>query len=152
MEFSEAIKRNYLVYGKVHEQEERKDNSLKSTGPPQTVTVAVANGNMSPYTDGTSVMLSCTVTDANPAATIQWKKDGTDLTGETSSMLTISMAVETGAYSCEASNSVASNVGSNSETVTILGKMTLIWQNLEHGASANLWSISKAFLSLFTIF
>ena len=103
-----------------------------SLGPPQTVTLAVTNGNMSPYTDGTTVMLTCTVTGANPPATTQWRKNGSDVTGETGATLIISMAAQTGDYTCAASNSVASDVTSNAETLTIRGLLIEIFMLSEH--------------------
>ena len=74
---------------------------------------------MSPYTAGTNVELTCTVTGANPAATIQWVRGSSLVAGETSTTLTISTAAESGNYRCVANNSQGNNSGT-SGTITIV--------------------------------
>lgn len=89
------------------------------------MTVAVTGGSMAAYPEGTPVELTCTVTGDNPAATIQWQKDGTNVpstAGGTASPLSISSIADSGAYSCIATNSVAGVTSSNTETVTIQGE------------------------------
>ena len=86
------------------------------------MTVAVSSGYAQPYIEGNPVMLTCIVTGDNPSASIQWQKDGTDISMATTSPLTISTADDSGSYACLASNDVSSNVASNVETVTICRK------------------------------
>ena len=72
-----------------------------------------------PYIDGNTVTLTCTVTGDHPTATIQWRRNGF-LQFSSGNTLSISNSFQSGDYTCTAINAAATaGVTSNTETVTI---------------------------------
>ena len=85
---------------------------------PESVSVTGYDG---PYLATNVVTLTCDYVDGYPAADIAWYRDGSVISGETMTTLTLTLADSDhdAVFTCEASNDVSAVASSNSVTMEI---------------------------------